>query len=183
MFSHIYKFLRYIIMENITDIKHIDLFNDQYENLDTNDPIPYPSILIEIEPDLEFEQYQSKLQIAQITVHLYLATEFASGLRSNDSKIDQSLEHLSLVDRVFKYIEGKSNNNLPDDLKSDIYEIGALHRSTVQFLPNYNNVKITKTSFVFRFADASAYPKYETTLLKEIEVNGEYLETFHKKTI
>jgi len=178
MFSYIYNFLRYIINNNISDIKHIDLYNNQFQNLSTNDPIPYPAVLIEIVPDAVFEQYSNKLQIAQITVNLYLGTEFASSLRSNDSKIDKSLEHLSLVDRLFKYVEGVNNNDLPDELKSTIYEIGSLHRKTVEFLTGYNTVKVTKTSFIFRFADASAYPTYTTVNLTDLNVTGEYQMTF-----
>jgi hypothetical protein len=161
------------------DIKHIDLFNNQYDNLSATDPIPYPSILINIIPNTEFKQYSNKLQSSEMTVELYLGTEFASSLRSNDNKISQSLEHLSLVDRVFKHLEGSSNNDLPTDMKSSIYEIGTLHRKTVEFLNNYTTIKVTKTSFIFRFADASAYPIYTETNLTDIDVQGEYFLILH----
>lgn len=178
MYSYLYNFLRYIINSRITDIKHIDLFNNQFQNLSTTDAIPYPAILINIIPNTEFEQYSQKLQMSENIVEIYLATEFASSLRSNDSQIDKALVHLDLVDRVFKYIEGANNNDLPTELKSTKFEIGTLHRKSVEFLSGYNTVKVTKTSFIFRFADASAYPEYTFKTFNELEVTSEYEMVF-----
>jgi len=174
MFSYIYQFLVYLINSEMPDIKHIDLYNNQYDNLDESDPIPYPSILIEIEP-LDIYQHTQKLQKLDIRINLYLATEFMTGIRANDSQYNKSLEHLLLLDRVFKYIENKCNNDIPDDIKSTQFEIGTLHRNGIELIKGYNSVKITKTSFICKFADASAYPVYTTTNLTDIETTIEII--------
>ena len=174
MFGYIYAFFLYIIENSIKDIKHVDLYNNQYSNLETNDAIPYPSVLVNIVPQTDFKQHSSRLQSAVINVELFLATEFISSLRKGSSNIGKAVEHLSLVDRLFITFDGLTNNDLPAELKSDKFEIGRIRRLNAELLNDYTSIKVTKTTFTFNFADASAFIKLDDAILTDIVTTASY---------
>jgi len=170
MFGYIYEFLVYMIKEKFIDIKHIDLFNNQYENAKESDSMPYPSVLIDIIPNEEFKQHSNKMQSCIVTVDLYLGSEFSSSLRANNKDLTKAIDYLKLVDKLFIGLEGVSNNDLPQSLRSEVYEIGTLHRQKVELLNNFSTLKVSKTSFIFKFADISARNQYIMQNLNSIDI-------------
>jgi len=160
MISYIYKFFQYIITEHLSEVKYVNLYNDQFNNSLKASDFNYPAILIEFQTLNEFEQYAQRIQMMDMNVILHVGTEFYSGLRRGDSQQDEALEHLDIVDSVFKAFEQKNSTNLPDTLVDSRFYIGNIHRFNFEMLSDYDAVKVTKNNFRFRFLDMSAMPIY-----------------------
>lgn len=175
MYSYIYKAIQYLLTD--LDIKYYNLFNNQFN--DTNaDAIPYPAILIDIRFS-EAERYPSKIQMFDVSIDLSLATEFYNNLRKGDKQQDKGLKHLDLLTNLFKVLENKSTNDLPDELLNPVFNMGHIHRTEIEMQSDYNAIKVTKNTFMFRFTDASATPIYDE-IYADMEIKVGYSEEQQK---
>jgi len=160
MYKYIFLAFQYFT-KDIEGLKYFNLYNDQYNNSKA-DSINYPAILVEFGFS-DAEQYPNKIQMFDMTLTLHLATDIYNNFKTGDIQQIKALEHLDLLTDLYKALENKSSDDLPNELQSEFFNIGHIHRKSIEMISNYNAVKVTKNAFIFRFTDASASPVYDKT--------------------
>jgi len=167
MVSNIYKMLEYFITERVPDIKYISLYNNQFNNSETNRAIPLPAVLIEILP-INFNDYLSNVQYATVQVNLHLGTPIYNGFDRGDKMQDNSFKHLRLLDKLYIGLNKVNSSLLPDEYKNELFYNGIFKRNSVQF-QTYNSIIHTSIiSGSFAMLDKSAVDYYTMVELEDI---------------
>jgi len=182
MVSFIYKSLQYFITQRIPEIKYISLYNNQFNNSQTNRPIPYPAVLIEILP-ITFQNLANQMQYAEVNINLHFGTEIYNGFDRNDAMQDRSLEHLSLLDKLYVGLNRVNSEILPDEFKNEFYLQSAFNRTGLQ-LNLYNSVvnhSIITGKFIIY--DSSAVKRYNEFELEDINVKSFYIPVTENTTV
>jgi len=107
MYKYLYKFIQEQLL-SISSLKYISLFNDQFNNETEERSIPYPAVLVEFLP-YEPLFYLNRYSTGTMEVVIHVGSEIITGLEYGDKLQDNSLEHLSLVDDIYKVLDNKSN--------------------------------------------------------------------------
>ena len=99
MIKSIYNLFKNNILEKIEEIKYVGLFVDQFNREKTSRVINYPAILIEILP-FQLENLLGNTQHSIVSVKLHVATQLFNTQDYDDSMIDESVEFLSIIDKI-----------------------------------------------------------------------------------
>jgi len=173
MIASIYTTLQYFITERIPEIAYISLYNDQFNNHDSNRALPMPAVLIEILP-INFENMLQQVQYAKVDVNIHFGTEIYNGFDRDDAMQDSSLEHLALLDKLYIGLNRVNSEMLPDEMKNELYMQGGFRRNSLS-LNRYNSVihhSVINGSFMIY--DLSAIKTYNEIELSDIKLKTWY---------
>jgi len=174
MIASIFKTLQYFITERVPDIKYISLYNNQFNNSDSNRPLPMPAVLIEILP-INFDDLLQNVQMSIVEVNIHLGTEIYNGFDRDDSMQDTSLDHLKLLDKLYIGLNRVNTQDLPDELKDDNYIISAGFKRNRVTLQNYNSpINHSIINGSFKMFDLSAMKKWTEYELEDIKLKSWY---------
>jgi len=112
MYKYAYQLLEYFITNNVPEIKYISLYNGQFQNIMKEREIPFPGALIEFDPIIT-DYYLGRVQNYEITITIHIGSEIYTGFERGDSRQDNSLDHLTLLDDVFVALDNKCTTDLP----------------------------------------------------------------------
>jgi len=174
MIGQIFSTLQYFITERIPEVKYISLYNNQFGNYEDNRQFDLPAVLIEILP-INFDNLLNQVQYSEIQVNLHIGTEIYNGFDRNDKMQDRSFEHLQLLDKLFIGLNRVNSEELPEELKSEIFIQSGFRRNSVTVNP-YNSVinhSVINGSFVL--FDYSTVKKYNEIELTDIDVKTWYI--------
>jgi len=180
MFENIFKTIQYFITERIPEIKYVSLYNDQFNRPLENRAIPTPAILIEILP-INFDNLLNNVQYAKVNVNIHFGTEIVNGFDRNDAMQDSSFKHLNLLDKIYLGLNNINSNDLPDNLKSDLFIQAGLKRTGVQVLQYNSTIHHSIINASFIFFDGSAVKRYTEYELTDINSKIWYQEPFGHK--
>lgn len=174
MIANIYKTIEYFLTSRVTDLKYVSLYNDQFNNPLSNRALPMPAILIEILP-ITFKDLLNNVQYSEVEVNLHFGTEIVNGFDRDDSMQNNSFEYLQLLDKIYIALNNVNSQDLPDELKSDIFLQGGLVRTGLQ-LNQYNSTLYTAViKAKFMLFDCSAVKQYTELELTDINLNTWYI--------
>lgn len=177
MIAQIFKTLQYFITERIPEIKYVSLYNNQFNQPLDNRAIPTPAILIEILP-INFDNMLKGVQYSKVDINIHFGTEIYSGFDRDDKMQDSSFEHLNLLDKVYIALNRVNSEDLPDEMKNELFQQGGLKRTGVQ-INQYNSVlhhSIIKAKFML--FDLSAIKLYNEYELEDINLKTWYTEPY-----
>lgn len=110
MKSELYQAIRTQIETNVTEIKHVRLFNNQFVNSNNDNAgnvesaFPYPCVFIEFS-DLTFKTLGRGYQEVDPTVTLHIGFETYNGAYNTGTPNgDDDLLHLTLVEKINTFI-------------------------------------------------------------------------------
>lgn len=137
MFKSIYELFNYFISTYIKDVKMITLYSNQYRNLDKSNPLPTPTVLIEILP-ISSKPFINGVEELTFQVRLHILSEIYSSFNNNDEQKDKSFKHLELVDTISKGIFNINSFDLPEDLvNNDVLNINSIKRNSINLSSEY----------------------------------------------
>ena len=174
MIASIFKTFQYFITDRLPEIKYVTLYNNQFNNSDSNRALPMPSVLIEILP-INFDNMLLNVQYAKVDINIHLGTEIYNGFDRNDKMQDRSFEHLKMLDKLYITLNNVNSANLPNELKDQLFIQGSFRRNRVT-LNNYNSVinhSIINGSFML--LDYSAFKLYNEYELTDINIKTWYI--------
>lgn len=173
MIGQIYKTIQYFVRERIPEIKHISLYNRQFDVPRDNRAFDYPALLIEIDT-IPFQNQLSQVQYAQVGIKLHIGTEIYAGFDSGDSMQDSSFEHLKILDKVFIGLNRVNSKELPAEMQDPMYPQSSLRRDSIRLLTGDGVVHHSIINCSFIITDLSAMKKYTEYELSDITLNSYY---------
>ncbi len=174
MIGQIYTTLQHFITERIPEIKYVTLYNNQFNQHLENRALPLPGILIEILP-INFDDMLNNVQYAKVDVNIHFGTEIYNGFDRDDAMQDTSFEHLELLDKLYIGLNRVNSEDLPDEMKNELYIQGGFRRNSVT-VNQYNSVihhSVINGSFML--FDLSAVKKYTEVELKDVDLKVNYI--------
>lgn len=143
IFNSIYTVLKSRLNE-VSGIRRIDWFNDQYKNTEDEKATRYPAIYIEMLDPVEWKQSGRKFQTGRLSIRLHCVVYDIKD--SPDRTID-------FCQKVFEHINSKG---LYDN--TDFQLTTELVRSTTTFPKRYNQLKVVLMDFDCECFDVSNMP-------------------------
>ena len=110
MRKQIYKAICERISQQVPEVKHIDLWNNNIAVLSGGAVWPRPAVFIEFET-IEWRQQQNRVRMADIAVRLHIVTDAVSYNGSTDPKQDTALAFLDLLNKVNAAMQGLRGEN------------------------------------------------------------------------
>ena len=110
MRKQIYKAICERISQQVPEVKHIDLWNNNIAVLSGGAVWPRPAVFVEFET-IEWRQQQNRARMADIAVRLHIVTDAVSYNGSTDPKQDTSLAFLDLLNKVNAAMQGLRGEN------------------------------------------------------------------------
>ena len=110
MRKQIYKAICDRISQQVSEVKHIDLWNNNIAVLSGGAVWPRPAVFIEFET-IEWRQQQNRVRMADIAVRLHIVTDAVSYNGSTDPKQDTALAFLDLLNKVNAAMHGLRGEN------------------------------------------------------------------------
>ena len=110
MRKQIYKAICDRISQQVPEVKHIDLWNNNIAVLSGGAVWPRPAVFIEFET-IEWRQQQNRVRMADIAVRLHIVTDAVSYNGSTDPKQDTALAFLDLLNKVNAAMQGLRGEN------------------------------------------------------------------------
>ena len=110
MRKQIYKAICDRISQQVPEVKHIDLWNNNIAVLSGGAVWPRPAVFIEFET-IEWRQQQNRVRMADIAVRLHIVTDAVSYNGSTDPKQDTALAFLDLLNKVNAAMHGLRGEN------------------------------------------------------------------------
>lgn len=110
MNKSIFNFINDIITNELTEVKYVGLYRNQFLNIQKERPIDFPAILLEI-PPINFEQYPGYIQQADVDLIFHVGMQVISNIERGDKKLDNSFEYLALLDRIYEVFDGMSDDS------------------------------------------------------------------------
>ena len=101
----IYKAICERLTEQVPDIKHLDLWNNNIAVLSGGAVWPRPAVFVEFET-IEWKQLQNRARMADIAVRLHIITDAVSYNGSTDTRQDTALAFFDLLNRVNSAMQG-----------------------------------------------------------------------------
>lgn len=137
-------------------IKHIDLWNEQF-NPDYKGPaIQFPAVFIRFMP-IGWKQMGNKVQCADMQFQLMICTSSLAASKESGSMQDRALTHFDLIDRIFQRLSYFSGNYF-----------GTLLRTQSDTDHYHNEVSITTETYMTHVFDNSAQPETEEVEMVEL---------------
>lgn len=106
----IYKAICKRLSEQVPDIKHIDLWNNNIAALSGGAVWPRPAVFVEFET-IVWRQQQNRARIADPTIRLHIVTDALAYNGCKDPKQDAALEFLILINKVNAAMQGLRGEN------------------------------------------------------------------------
>lgn len=157
LISYIYDFFKTFIIENVEEVKSVDLQFDQFvtDQDGSTDSRDNPRVLIQID---EFEPVQGfgGIQNWVTEVSLFVGIDITGGFANDASYLDKNLAYLEILDKIYLALSRISSFNFPDDIQPRPYRIYQVERSRVLFARNPGPIKITELVFRCVVEDNSA---------------------------
>ncbi len=110
MRKQIYKAICDRISQQVSEVKHIDLWNNNISVLSGGAVWPRPAVFVEFET-IEWRQQQNRVRMADIAVRLHIVTDAVSYNGSTDPKQDTALAFLDLLNKVNAAMQGLRGEN------------------------------------------------------------------------
>lgn len=110
MRKQIYKAICERISQQVSEVKHLDLWNNNIAVLSGGAVWPRPAVFIEFET-IEWRQQQNRVRMADIAVRLHIVTDAVSYNGSTDPKQDTALAFLDLLNKVNAAMQGLRGEN------------------------------------------------------------------------
>lgn len=98
------------LQEQLPEIRHIDLWNNNISALSGGAVWPRPAVFVEFEA-IEWHQQQNKVRMADVAVRLHIVTDAISCNGSADPRQDSALAFLALINKVNSAMQGLRGNN------------------------------------------------------------------------
>lgn len=137
-------------LESNTAVKHVRLFNSQFDEMDREDTFPFPCVFVEF-TTLQYVTKAEGLQEADAVIRLHVGFE---------SLATEELEILDLIDDIHEDMQGFA--------KTDLFT--PFDRVFEQQDPNHDNVIVWMMDYETLLSDLSGHRKNR---LRRIEGIGE----------
>jgi hypothetical protein len=154
--KELYLLIAQRLREKLPETGHIDLFNRQFDRLETGHPVAYPAILIDMQA--EFAGKGKGKQDGAWTITMHIGQElYADTYMGSDSQI-KAFEVLDFVDKVYLALQGFEGERL-----------SPLERTALEPDSDHDNLVVYKISFMGNLlddskAEAAAYIKLSPEL-------------------
>lgn len=110
MRKQIYKAICERISQQVSEVKHLDLWNNNIAVLSGGAVWPRPAVFVEFET-IEWRQQQNRARMADIAVLLHIVTDAVSYNGNTDPKQDTALAFLDLLNKVNAAMQGLRGEN------------------------------------------------------------------------
>lgn len=131
------------IREQVPDVRHIDVFNEQIANAASGIPFPLPAVLIEFE-EVVYKQLANHCTTADVPIRLHIITRTVQTNGANAKNFEESLSYLDTIDNV-----NKALSTLNGDCFSTFMHIGSAtnhnHAELLESVERYVTRIIDKT--------------------------------------
>ncbi|WP_317899438.1 hypothetical protein [Aurantibacillus circumpalustris] len=116
-----YEVLMARLNAKVTEIKHIDMYDGQYDNphVDENgniidDSFPRPALFIQFPPSIELQALSMRRKTATIVFSLHLVQDVVQEITKRTPALIRAKAHAHkiLVDKLQYFIEGFNGNNV-----------------------------------------------------------------------
>lgn len=97
-------------LKEISQIKYIDLWNNNIEMLTSGAVWPRPAVFIEFET-VEWKQQQRGARRGDFAIRLHIVTDAVTYNGSDDQRQNAALEYLDLIDEINKSMQGLRGEN------------------------------------------------------------------------
>lgn len=174
MISTIYKTIAYTIKERLPEIKHFDLYNNQYNNYEDNSPIRTPAVFLEI-PPINMSQLLRGVQYGAINVNIHLFIDKFRGTEFNSKGFEKSLNDINIIDKLYVALNRCNSNIIPEDKRNDLFYQGAFKRTGITF--NSGSIGTGQSHIItgeFILLDKSAADLYNSVELSDINLDVKY---------
>jgi hypothetical protein len=153
------------IRANAPEIKHIDLYNAQYENSEKEDPFNTPAVFIEY-LDGNWDDMTSGIQQHVSGFILHVVSDTYDRTANIDLKTEEKqlelLEHLTIDSKVHSAVKGF----VPDGCHASMHRIYTDHDT------NHDQIMIVKHTYACVIADETALDGVNETDVNEVSANG-----------
>ena len=110
MRKQIYKAICKRLSEQVTDVKHIDLWNNNIAVLSGGAVWQRPAVFVEFET-IEWKQLQKGVRTGDVGVRLHIVTDAISYNGSADERQEIALSYFDLIDRINAEMQGLRGDN------------------------------------------------------------------------
>jgi hypothetical protein len=138
------------LLQSVTDIKHFDWYNDQFNSEEDELPFPTPAVFLEIMP-YQTQSLGKLRQAADIQFMLHVGQQLYSNTRRGAKAQSKALSHLNLNDLVFAALHGKYS-----DEPINNSTIGTINRTSVNPDHRFSGYIIHIISFKTRLISDNA---------------------------
>ena len=91
-------------------IKTVDLWNEQVEFIEQEDPFELPAIFIEFQP-IRWMSLSGNVQQADATIRLHILTNYQGNYRSTNEYREESLQRMELLDQLDEHLNNTQDKN------------------------------------------------------------------------
>jgi hypothetical protein len=167
-----YKLINAVFETEDTDIKYIDIFRNQYSNLDQNiRPFNQPTLLVEFSPRLGINTRNFTVQYGQLQVRYHVLVPRPDNTNTKKKNINDSLKVFEVaadVNRIIntmdtsKYLSGTTVNNLILE-EEKYYKLESGHLQTTE-INHTDEFTIIILTFIHIYQDNSCFyrPTYSS---------------------
>ncbi len=158
MRKEIFQAIANTVTQKVTDIKYIDLWNEQLAETTSSTAFPTPSLFVEFE---QFEYNQNANHVTQadigIRIHVITRTVLANG--TTDRRMEAALGFLDLIDSVNRALCSLAGEHFST----------LMHTTSAT---NHNHAELIESieRYVTRGLDTSAIRQAERIRLTDIEI-------------
>jgi len=134
-------------LDEIVELKWIDLDKGQLETADSRPPVLFPCALISIQyPNTEDLDYKGTSQDCNVQIGIRVANDYTGNTSAvtPDAERAKSLEYLKLVQKVYKKLQGYTDASL-----------NQLSRRSQREERRGDQIKVMQINFVSQFEDVS----------------------------
>lgn len=155
------------IRTNVSEIKHIDLYNAQYENPEKEDPFNTPAVFIEY-TDGNWEDMTAEFQqqVAGFVIHVvvdnYGRTDNID--QKNATQQENDLKHLNIDSKVHKALKGF----VPEGCASGMF------RTYTDYDNSHDQLMIIKHTYLCVIKDETYHP--QEVNVTDVAVSGKIVK-------
>lgn len=153
--AYIYDFIETFILQEIPEIKSVDLFFNQFYT-SAIDPKATPRILVEIQP-ITIQNLLSGLYEAEVYITLHIGIEIYNTFYNGSELQNINFAYLNILEYIYTKLSKLSSYTLPDEKRNDNFLIHNLEMTGLNIATNQDNIKINKIDFRFIFENRLNY--------------------------
>lgn len=166
-----FKSISQRIKDNVTEVTHVDLWNNQIAMEGESQPFNRPAVFIELQP-VDWQTQGDKQQAGDLAFTLRVVTD-TPGLDTNDEQTDtnqnRALERLTILEKVWVALHGYQ-------AADGSSQFGKIVRTGTALDTNSSQLNTDVINFKCRLTDSAAVPAY-TTVPLNLKANGELVES------
>ena len=110
MRKQIYKAICERLTQEIPEVKHLDLWNNNIAVLSGGAVWPRPAVFVEFEA-IEWKQLQRGARRGDVAIRLHIVTDAVSYNGNSDERQEEALSYLDMLDRINAAMQGLRGNN------------------------------------------------------------------------